>query len=234
MAARNFQRSRSDRGASGNSNGKIIQLSKALSWLLRHAVIKEGLQFQSDGYVFVDDVLQHRSFANKYTIDDIHQCVAINEKKRFGLKIDEITGKEMIRAHQGHSLEEANVDMREITDPDEYPTVLHGTYMRHWPSIRDKGLSKMNRTHIHFAPGLPKQSGVISGMRSNAELYIYIDMKKALTDGFKFFVSNNNVILCPGNENGFIPVRYFRLVENRHGDQLSLPIDSFQKTTSNQ
>lgn len=22
----------------------------------------------------------------------------------------------------------------------------------------------MNRTHIHFAPGLPKESGVISGM----------------------------------------------------------------------
>ncbi|CAF4488076.1 unnamed protein product, partial [Rotaria sp. Silwood2] len=209
-----------------------IQLSRSLSWLLRHAVIKEGLQFQSDGYVFVDDVLKHRSFVNKYTIDDIHQCVAVNEKKRFGLKIDEVTGKEMIRAHQGHSLEEAVIDMREITDPNEYRTVLHGTYMRHWPSIRDKGLSKMNRTYIHFAPGLPKQSGVISGMRSNAELYIYIDMKKALKDGFKFFVSNNNVILCPGNENGFIPACYFRFVENRHGEQLPLPTESL-KTKKN-
>ncbi|CAF2362195.1 unnamed protein product [Rotaria sp. Silwood2] len=234
MAARNFQRSRGDRDASGNSNGKLIQLSKSLSWLLRHAVLKEGLEFQPDGYVLVDDVLKHRSFANKYTIDDIHQCVATNEKKRFGLKIDEATGKEMIRAHQGHSLEEADIAMKEITDPNEYPTVLHGTYMRHWPSIRDKGLSKMNRTRIHFAPGLPKQSGVISGMRSNAELYIYIDMEKALKDGFKFFVSNNNVILCSGNENGFIPPRYFRLVENRHGEQLSLPIDSFKTKTSNE
>ncbi|CAF0919710.1 unnamed protein product [Rotaria sordida] len=234
MAARNIQHHRSNRGASGNSNARLIQLSKSLSWLLRHAVIKEGLQFQSDGYVFVDDVLRHRSFANKYTIDDIHQCVAIDGKQRFGLKIDETTGKEMIRAHQGHSLEEANIDMREITDPTEYPTVLHGTYMRHWPSIRDKGLSKMNRTHIHFAPGLPKESGVISGMRSNAELYIVIDMEKALKDDFKFFVSNNNVILCPGNENGFLPARYFRLVQNRHGEQLPLPVDLFKTTTSNE
>ena len=44
----------------------------------------------------------------------------------------------MIRAHQGHSLEEANIEMREITDPNEFPVVLHGTYTRHWTSIRDK------------------------------------------------------------------------------------------------
>ena len=118
------------------SSARSKQLSKSLSWLLRHAVLQEGLQFQSDGYVFVDDVLKHRSFVNKYTIDDIRQCVETNEKKRFGLKIDEITGKEMIRAHQGHSLEEANINMRAITDPNEFPTVLHGTYMKHWPSIK--------------------------------------------------------------------------------------------------
>lgn len=88
--------------------------------------------------MFVDDVLRHRSFANKYTIDDIHQCVATNEKQRFGLKIDEATGREMIRAHQGHSMTEAAIQMREITDPNEFPVVLHGTYHKHWPSIQQK------------------------------------------------------------------------------------------------
>ncbi|CAF3784343.1 unnamed protein product, partial [Adineta steineri] len=78
---------------STKSNGKIIQLSKALSWLLRHAVIKEGLQFQYDGYVFVKDVLKHPTFANKYTIEDVHQCVGTNEKKRFALKTDRVTGQ---------------------------------------------------------------------------------------------------------------------------------------------
>lgn len=101
-------------------------------------MVKEGLQFQYDGYVFVDDVLRHPSFANKYTIDDIRQCVAVNEKQRFGLKIDEATGKEMIRAHQGHSTAAAQVEMREITDPKEFPVVLHGTYQKHWPSISTK------------------------------------------------------------------------------------------------
>jgi hypothetical protein len=48
----------------------------------------------------------------------------------------------------------------------------------------------------------------------------------------KFFVSTNNVILSPGNENGYIPTRYFRLVENRAGEKLPLPIDSFTTKTS--
>lgn len=90
-----------------------------------------------DGYVFVDDVLRHPTFANRYTMDDIRQCVETNEKQRFGFKIDEQTGKEMIRAHQGHSMEEAKIDMREINDPNEFPVVLHGTYSRYWPLIRE-------------------------------------------------------------------------------------------------
>ncbi|CAF1418358.1 unnamed protein product [Adineta ricciae] len=229
MAARNVQRFYGSGSRAGT--GKVVELSKALSWLLRHAVVKEGLQFQADGYVFVDDILRHPSFT-KYTIDDVHECVEKNEKKRFGLKTDEITGKEMIRAHQGHSIQDLDIDMREITDPKEFPTVLHGTYRKHWSSICNKGLSKMGRQHVHFAPGLPKGAGVVSGMRASADLYIYIDMEKALNDGLKFFVSSNNVILSPGNENGCIPTRYFRLVEDRRGERISLPAESFERTTT--
>lgn len=79
-------------------------------------------------------------------MDDIRQCVETNEKKRFGLKVDEATGREMIRAHQGHSIEDAKIDMQEITDPKEFPVVLHGTYTRFWSSIRDKvGRRKLTR-----------------------------------------------------------------------------------------
>ena len=117
-----------------------MQLSKSLSWLLRHAVTKEGLEFQSDGYVLVEDVLRHPTFAHKYTVEDVRQCVESNEKKRFGLAFHETTGKEMIRAHQGHSLEEAKVEMTEITDAKQYPVVLHGTYQRHWDAIQKQVL----------------------------------------------------------------------------------------------
>ena len=34
-------------------------------------------------------------------------------------------------------------------------------------------------------------------------------------DGFSFFLSDNNVILCPGDEKGFLPTKYFKKVLDR-------------------
>ncbi len=53
----------------------------------------------------------------------------------------------------------------------------------------------MARNHIHFAPGMPTEEGVISGMRGTCDIYIQIDMEAAVKDGIKFYISSNNVIL---------------------------------------
>lgn len=86
--------------------------------------------------------------------------------------------------------------------------VIHGTYYDCWDSIRTNGLRRMKRVHIHFASGLPS-SRVISGMRHDVEIIIYIDIKKALEENFKFFKSPNEVILSPGNADGVIECKYF-------------------------
>uniref|UniRef100_A0A8D1YVZ7 tRNA phosphotransferase 1 n=1 Tax=Sus scrofa TaxID=9823 RepID=A0A8D1YVZ7_PIG len=58
--------------------------------------------------------------------------------------------------------------------------LVHGTFWRHWPSILLKGLSRQGRTHIHLAPGLPGDPGVISGMRPNCEVAVFINGPQAL------------------------------------------------------
>lgn len=71
-------------------------------------------------------------------------------------------------------------DLVPILNASEIPTIIHGTYFKNWSKIKAEGLSRMNRLHIHFSPGEPGDSQVISGMRSSCELYIYIDTEKAV------------------------------------------------------
>lgn len=76
----------------------------------------------------------------------------------------------------------------------------------------------MNRLHIHFAIGLPNDGNVISGMRNSAQIYIYIDLAKALNDNIKFYKSANNVILSPGNADGIIEIKYFlKVIDHKTG-----------------
>lgn len=74
----------------------------------------------------------------------------------------------------------------------------------------------MTRNHIHFAPGLPKEEGVISGMRGSCDIYIEIDLFNAMKDGIDFFISSNNVILTEGID-GVLPPKYFKKVTRKNG-----------------
>jgi len=90
---------------------------------------------------------------------------------------------------------------------------VHGTYFAAWKTIKTDGLSRMTRNHIHFAIGEIGADGVISGMRSSAQVLIYLDVQKALDDGVPLFVSSNSVVLSPGvGDRGVIGPEYFLAV----------------------
>lgn len=72
------------------------------------------------------------------------------------------------------------LELTPILEASSYPEVIHGTYLKFWNSIRLFGLSRMKRRHIHLAAGKPGETGIISGMRSSADVLIYIDMRKAI------------------------------------------------------
>lgn len=105
-----------------------------------------------------------------------------------------------------------NLELTAIVDARSVPNVIHGTYMKYWPQIKQIGLSRMRRVHIHFACSLPGDPNVKSGIRRDAEVFIYIDLQKALEAGLSFFKSSNGVILSPGDIDGLIKPSFFTRV----------------------
>ena len=158
-----------------------------------------------------------------WTEADVRQVVVTCDKQRFALKVD-AEGRLLIRANQGHSIPDVAVEMEEILSAaDAPPKVIHGTSLAAWEAIREQGLSRMGRQHIHCAAGEPGDAGVISGMRRACQIFIYIDVAAALADGFKFYRSANNVILCPGNTAGILPPRYFAQVKDTRKSSVIFP-----------
>ena len=135
-----------------------------------------------------------------------------------------------IRATQGHSIRTVASDTSLLTpitldDPSGIPeTCVHGTFYGAWPLIqRSGGLKRMGRNHVHFASGPSlaeigisedgkeddsvsegKSNKVISGMRNDAQLLIYVDLNRCLEDvkgqgvEMLWWKSENGVILTEG------------------------------------
>ncbi|XP_072495053.1 tRNA 2'-phosphotransferase 1 isoform X2 [Notamacropus eugenii] len=164
----------------------------------------------TDGFVPLDALLQLPQFQG-FSLDDVHRVVETNEKQRFAWHPGPPGSWGFIRANQGHSLQVTDLELTPLRTPQDLPPILvHGTYRRHWPSIRQEGLSRRGRTHIHLSPGLPGEPHVLSGMRQDCEVAVFINGPLALAEGILFFRSANGVILTPGDAKGFLLPKYFK------------------------
>ncbi|MCJ1299562.1 hypothetical protein MMC08_002354 [Hypocenomyce scalaris] len=228
-----------------------VIVSKAMSYVLRHAAEREGLRLDENGYANVADLLAWQKFKSlKVTFPEIQQVVAENDKQRFSLlpspsKENPTSPADyLIRANQGHSLPVSSANLLSPilpTDPDFPSEVVHGTFPSLWPQILESGgLKRMKRTHIHFATGLPdappmlsnsKSNGVeardsesgkdgeravISGMRKDASVLVWVDVKKAMEEGeLNWWRSSNGVVLTEGDAKGMVEVKFVKRVVKR-------------------
>lgn len=209
---------RRSRGGSG-SKDKIDALGRLLTRILRHMASELNLNMRSDGFVKVEDLLKLnlKTFAQiplrSHTVDDIWEAVRKDNKQRFSLL--EENGELLIRANQGHTITtvESESLLKPILSAEEVSVCVHGTYKRNLDSILESGLKRMKRLHVHFSCGLPTDGEVISGMRRDVNVLIFLNVRKALADGMKLYISDNKVVLTEGFD-GVVPVEYFEKIES--------------------
>lgn len=179
---------------------EIVKISKFISLVLRHKPEILNLNMDEEGWVNVGDLIakiNNTSFP--LTKDVLDEIVVTNDKKRFAYSED---GK-YIRASQGHSID---VDLKlESKSPPNY--LYHGTGEKFIDSIMENGIKKMNRQHVHLSSDF--NTAIKVGSRHGKPHVLSIMANKMEEDGFKFFLSDNNVWLV--NE---IPSKYIERRSN--------------------
>ena len=110
-----------------------VNVSKKLSYVLRHNPESIGLKMKPGGWVDVEQLLKGMSI----NMGTLEQIVSEDNKQRYSFSDD----KTMIKANQGHSID---IDM---SFERAYPTAVlyHGTAQRLIESIEAEGIKSMSR-----------------------------------------------------------------------------------------
>jgi putative RNA 2'-phosphotransferase len=165
----------------------LVEISKFLSFVLRHEPQAIGITLDAQGWVAVDELLAAAArHGQSVTRQQLEEVVATSDKRRFCLSPD---GR-LIRANQGHSVE---VDLGLV--PLEPPELLyHGTVVRFLDSIRQRGLLRGKRHHVHLSAD--RETAARVGRRRGRPVVLVVASGRMHRDGHPFYRSENGVWLA--------------------------------------
>ncbi|MGK5055717.1 RNA 2'-phosphotransferase [Janthinobacterium sp. LB2P49] len=174
----------------------LVNTSKFLSLILRHAPEKIGLVLDAQGWADIGQLLaqaaQHSRRLSREQLDDV---VARDSKTRYAISADGMR----IRANQGHSLAAVDIDLPPATPP---AVLYHGTASRFVEAIRAGGLLPGSRNHVHLSS--THETAVAVGARHGKPVVLTVDAAAMQAQGHMFYVSDNGVWLADAVPMGFI------------------------------
>lgn len=167
----------------------LRQLSKTLSYVLRHNPASHGIIIDKEGWVDINQLIfQIRQRNPQFMaahIGHIKEIIQKSDKKRFELKGNKI------RAYYGHSASQA-VEKK----PAVPPSIL---YQGTTPEAKDKilleGLKPMTRQFVHLSTD-QKTAHRVALRRTKTPVILIIDAKAACLNGMRFYLGNEDVWLA--------------------------------------
>ncbi len=171
------------------------RLSKLLSFVLRHRPDSIGLSLDEAGWVEVDELLRRAAAHGvPMTRDELAAVVRRSDKQRFALS----EGGDRIRASQGHSISVA------LGYSPAHPpaTLYHGTVARFLAAIREGGLRRQKRTHVHLSA--KREAAVDVGARRGAPVILEVRAAQMAAAGHLFYLTPNQVWLTEHVPPGYL------------------------------
>lgn len=170
---------------------KDYQLSKKLSFILRHKPESADILLDKEGWVDLK-ILCNAISVNQ---SDVERVVRENDKQRFQIK----NGK--IKANQGHSVKGVIAFPTKPKIPPEF--LYHGTVFDTWRYyIQHEGLKPMKRHHVHLSPDVETATKVALRWKKDAVI-LKVHAREMKQD---FYLSDNGIWLTD-----FVPPEHISL-----------------------
>ena len=161
------------------------EISKFLSYVLRHQPEAIGLALDAEGWADIDALVACADQSGQALTRPLLQEVAeTSDKKRFTISEDGLR----IRAAQGHSTQSVAITHVEKQPPE---FLYHGTATRFLDSIREQGLLPGSRHYVHLSED--EQTATAVGQRYGKPVVLKIKTRLMFEQSFKFFQADNGV-----------------------------------------
>jgi len=176
-----------------------IELSKEISYALRHAPHEYELELDNEGWTDLKCLLDSLRLNPKFsdlTELDITKMIERSEKKRHEVS----NGK--IRAIYGHS-----TNKRIVQKPANPPNILyHGTANKFIKRILNEGLISKERQYVHLSEDIETALSV-GKRREEQPVILKVNAKNAYNDGITFYFANEKIWLAD-----IIPAKYLEII----------------------
>lgn len=179
---------------STSSASRLTEVSKFLSFVLRHKPQAIGLVLDAQGWAATGELLEKAGVGGTViSRDELLAAVATSDKKRFTLSED----GNRIRAAQGHSVS-VELGLAPVQPPEQ---LFHGTATRSLDSIWSEGLRPGERQKVHLSTDGKTARSV--GSRHGKPAILKVASGQMHRDGLLFWQAENGVWLTDA-----VPVRY--------------------------
>lgn len=160
----------------------LTNISRQLSFYLRHEPEEINLYLEAEGWAHVDDLLDKWPDGS-LTLEILKTIVETDTKGRYEFS----AGFAKIRAVQGHSTRAVHIQFERVENP---PAILyHGTASRFVESIKRDGLLPRSRQYVHMSRDY--KTAVEVGYRHGTPVVL-----KVRTGSFNVYRSENGVYLA--------------------------------------
>jgi putative RNA 2'-phosphotransferase len=159
------------------------EISKFLSFVLRHKPEAIGLALDAEGWADIDLLIASANQSGQaLTRPLLQEVVETSDKKRFTISEDGLR----IRAAQGHSTQSVAITYVEKQPPE---FLYHGTATRFLDSIREQGLLPGARHYVHLSEN--QETATAVGQRYGKPVVLKIKALQMHQQGVKFYLAEN-------------------------------------------